>query len=163
MDACLEKPVDPRRLEVLLGSSGSIHQPRSSDHACNQSSAARPSTFTNDFPLSIERVLKRFESEHELIEEVLSMVQSSVEDDLGQLLNSIRIGDIRSAAMWSHRLKSAAGMVSADALATLAAAIEEASRLGDFATASAVSDALSREAARVLQCLPEARRSLARE
>jgi HPt (histidine-containing phosphotransfer) domain-containing protein len=83
--------------------------------------------------------------------------------DLRRLVDSIRIGDTCSASQWSHRLKSAAGMVSADALATLAAATEEASRIGDYAAASDTSAALQREAARVLEYLPVARLRLTGE
>jgi HPt (histidine-containing phosphotransfer) domain-containing protein len=100
--------------------------------------------------LDYEQMRTRFRGHTELIRKALRLFQTECSEGIADLEQRIAAGDFDAAADVAHRIKGAAGTVSAAELRTRAGAVESACREGDRESLPAPLKDLCREATRVL-------------
>jgi two-component system sensor histidine kinase/response regulator len=190
MNAYCSKPIDPRKLlsaiQSLLpgtgGSDGSVpplllspctpgrrvavetegKAVASGDRAGegSQNSPSATDDLISPDPLNLDALLDLCMNNLTAVNTVLDKFEAQAKRDVDQLENSVRASDTQATARVAHGLKGAAGMVSADNLARMAAEIEQLGRSSQLDLAEEHLTALRKEVQRCIEYLPEARASI---
>jgi len=143
MDDYLTKPVDPEQLEILLGKwSAKLEAPLAGEipPPAVENTPPEPRTIFH-----YESLLRRCMGKRDLAASLAQKFMRQAREDTRELERNLGEGNPEVLAQTAHRLKGAAGMVSAEAIQARAAELEEMARENDLRRAEAVISGLPGE------------------
>jgi len=117
-------------------------------------------TMSDDFPFEIKTLLEQCGGNRDIGGVVLDEFIIQVAADLKELDACVANGNVAQAAKVGHRLKGTAGVLGADSLHTLCAALEIAGKNGSEEEVAKICSELKTETDRCIAAIPEARNRL---
>jgi HPt (histidine-containing phosphotransfer) domain-containing protein len=105
--------------------SSDTNKATSGNSVCNQ--AAGPPTSR---VLDVEGLVNRCMGNIELAQRVLEKFRQRLPEELAELEEALRLGDVEKLARTAHRIRGSSATMSAEGLATAAAGVEDAGRQG---------------------------------
>ncbi len=159
MDDYLTKPLDPEALEHMLSKWSLAAKPRSEARdAAERGAASEASPATAERPGSPEPgpidevdLMRRCLGRPDMADRVLAKFMEHLEDYVEEIANAVESNDAEGLRNAAHRLKGAAGSVSAGVATRLAARLESMGRRGALAGAAEAVAELRHEAERLLE------------
>ena len=115
---------------------------------------------SNDLPFKLETLLEQCGGNAEIAKIILDEFLGQVATDTEELDTSLAGGDLEQAGKAGHRLKGSAGVLGAEKLHSLCAALENATKNGSAEDAAKTYAELKAEADCCVAAVPEAKTQL---
>ncbi|MDA1053371.1 MAG: ATP-binding protein [Planctomycetota bacterium] len=160
MDDYLSKPFEPRQLLSLIAQLF-----RSDSASTAEETAERESTElaerTDSHAINHEALVARCMGKLDFVQELLADFEADLPKRIKEVSRFITEGDAEGTGNAAHSLKGAAGIVGAEAIRRVTAAIEAAGKSGLLEDVPALLDDLNAETKRFFDALPGIRREIA--
>jgi len=161
MDDYISKPFEAQKLLQLIAQLlGSVSASPSSEEA-GERQPTGASESNAPLPINHAELLTRCMGKLDLAEELLADFEVDLPRKVDEVSRSIAEVDAQATGASAHSLKGAAGMMGAESLRQIAAAIESAGKSDCLEGVPALLDELNAETRRLFDALPEIRRELA--
>jgi signal transduction histidine kinase/CheY-like chemotaxis protein/HPt (histidine-containing phosphotransfer) domain-containing protein len=167
MDGYVTKPIDPVELLnaiLSLVPAGRISAPGPATAAVAEKTPPAPQPIQPEagpVPIDVDTLQKRCMGNRKLAAKALSKFETLVGVDLAAIQESIRGGNAKSLAASAHKIKGAAGNVSAEDVRRIAADLEQLGKTDHLESAQESLDKLQGEVERFRQYLATALAALA--
>ncbi|MGB3093590.1 MAG: PAS domain S-box protein [Candidatus Zixiibacteriota bacterium] len=132
MDDYISKPIEP---QVMIDTIEKWAKPYRRRTALPRQGTSPKGDRSKGLPIDLETALLRFDNDRELLRQLLQEFLEAAPEQLGTLDEAVRRGDAKTLQSEAHRLKGAAGNLSARFIADLALKLETSGRNGDMSGA----------------------------
>ncbi len=132
MDDYISKPIEP---QVMIDTIEKWAKPYRRRTALPRQGRSPKGDRSKGLPIDLETALSRFDNDREFLRQLLQEFLEVAPEQLGTLDEAVRRGDAKTLQSEAHRLKGAAGNLSARFIADLALELETSGRNGDLSGA----------------------------